>query len=152
MGIVDDETRFLKAIARRLKLRGLDVRTASNGPDALDLARREAFEVALLDLKMPGMDGAQLLQALKRLDPLLEVVILTGHGSQRGAAELSALGAFGYLPKPYELNRLTGVLAAAFAERQRRRYANDAARLARLPPEEEDPLVRLQALRALDRD
>jgi len=150
--IVDDETRFLKTIARRLRLRGLDVSTASNGPDAIALARGREFDVALLDLKMPGMDGSQVHRALKEVDPLIETIILTGHGSLRGAVELSRLGAFGYLPKPYELDKLLDALAHAFAQRLRNMHAGQPEIVERIDGlgQVEDPLERLRQLATLD--
>lgn len=125
--IVDDETKFLQAIASRLRLRGFDVATASNGADALELAHRQAFHVALVDLKMPGMDGGQVLAALKQLQPFVEAVILTGHGVLESAVEMSALGAFACLPKPYELDRLLLTLQQAYVCRLKRRFSGNPA-------------------------
>jgi len=95
--IVDDESRFLEAIATRLRKRGFDVRTATNGRDAIALAKDEKFDIALLDLKMPGMDGSEVLRVLKSEHEYLEAIILTGHGSLESAVELTKLGAFSYL-------------------------------------------------------
>ena len=150
--IVDDETRFLEAIARRLERRGLDVRTATNGPDAIDLARREKFDVALVDLKMPGMEGGEVLRRLKAEHQFLEVVILTGHGSLESAVELTKLGAHSYLPKPYELEKLIEVLADAYRTRLEKKFAADAARTARVLElaTGSSPLGVLRALRELD--
>ncbi len=139
--IVDDETQFLEAIAKRLRKRGLEVHTASNGPDAIALAGREKFDIALLDLKMPGMDGnfpwhiifgmdgSQVLKELKQKHKHLEAVILTGHGSLESAVELTKLGAFSYLPKPYELEKLVETLKAAYEARLKRKFAADERKL-----------------------
>ncbi len=108
--IVDDETRFLKAVAQRLTKRGFQVQTASNGTDAIESARREKFDIALLDLKMPGMNGVQVLDVLREEHQFLEAVVLTGHGSLESAVDLTKRGAFSYLPKPYELEKLIEVL------------------------------------------
>jgi DNA-binding NtrC family response regulator len=150
--IVDDETRFLNAIGKRLTRRGFDVRTASNGPDAIELARAEKFDVALLDLKMPGMEGGEVLKALKREHRFLEVIILTGHGSLESAVELTKLGAYGYLPKPYELDKLIEVLKDAFQERLRKKFAADQARTEQIVAMAtgESPLGILRKLRELD--
>ncbi|HKJ91593.1 MAG TPA: response regulator [Longimicrobiales bacterium] len=123
--IVDDETRFLDAIARRLAKRGFDVATATNGHDAVQLAHNEKFDLALLDLKMPGMDGGQVLRTLKQEHRFLEAVILTGHGSLDSAVELTKLGAFGYLPKPYEMDKLVDVLKDAYQARLQKKFAAD---------------------------
>jgi len=152
--IVDDETRFLDAIGKRLTRRGFDVRTASNGPDAIELARNEKFDVALLDLKMPGMEGGEVLKALKAEHRFLEVIILTGHGSLESAVELTKLGAFSYLPKPYELDKLIEVLKDAYQERLRRKFEADEARTRKIVAMAtgESPLGILRRLRELDDD
>jgi len=152
--IVDDEARFLQAIAHRLSKRGFDVRTASNGLEALQAARFEQFDIALLDLKMPGMDGGELLRELKAEHAFLEAIILTGHGSLESAVELTKLGAFSYLPKPYELDKLIETLKDAYRARLEKKFAADQARI--------DEIVKiatgrsalgiLRRLRALDDD
>ncbi|MGD8278120.1 MAG: response regulator [Gemmatimonadota bacterium] len=152
--IVDDETRFLDAIGKRLTRRGFDVRTASNGPDAIELARTEKFDVALLDLKMPGMEGGEVLKALKAEHRFLEVIILTGHGSLESAVELTKQGAFSYLPKPYELDKLIEVLKDAFQERLRKKFEADRVRTEKIVAMAtgESPLGILRRLRELDDD
>ena len=130
--IVDDETRFLDAIAKRLRKRGFDVRTAANGPDAIALARDEKFDIALLDLKMPVMDGGQLLTVLKQEHQFLEAIILTGHGSLESAVELTKLGAFGYLPKPYELDKLIESLKEAYETRLKNKFAANEETMQRI--------------------
>ncbi|MFH1892473.1 MAG: response regulator, partial [Candidatus Zixiibacteriota bacterium] len=79
--IVDDELKFLDSIAKRLELRDFDITKATNGEQALEIARRERFDLVLLDLKMPGLNGKQVLEILKKEHKYLEVIILTGHGS-----------------------------------------------------------------------
>jgi len=150
--IVDDESRFLEAIATRLRKRGFDVRTAGNGPDALALARQEKFDIALLDLKMPGMDGGALLKHLKDEHQFLEAIILTGHGSLESAVQLTKLGAFSYLPKPYELDKLIETLKDAYEARLRKKFAADEVRMQRIlaASTSESPLAILRTLRELD--
>jgi len=150
--IVDDETRFLKAIATRLSKRGFDVRTAENGTDAVNLARSEKFDIALLDLKMPGMDGSEVLRILKEEHEFLEAIILTGHGSLESAVELTKLGAFSYLPKPYELDKLVQVLKEAYQARLQKKFESDQAKLEKIAAlaEGESPLGILRKLRELD--
>ncbi len=150
--IVDDESRFLNAIATRLRKRGFDVETATNGPDAISLAREQKFDLALLDLKMPQMDGSQVLRILKDEHEFLEAIILTGHGSLESAVELTKLGAFGYLPKPYELDRLIEVLKDAYEERLKKKFAADQKRIGQIVAavEGESPLGILRKLRELD--
>jgi len=150
--IVDDETRFLNAIAKRLTKRGFDVRTASNGRDAIALADQERFDIALLDLKMPGMDGGEVLKVLKQAHQFLEAIILTGHGSLDSAVELTKLGAFSYLPKPYELEKLIEVLKDAYEARLKKKFAADEAKMEKILAlaTGESPLGILRKMRALD--
>jgi len=150
--IVDDETRFLEAIAKRLTKRGFDVRTASNGADAIEMARSEKFDIALLDLKMPGIDGGQVLRVLKEEHQFLEAIMLTGHGSLESAVELTKLGAFSYLPKPYELEKLIDVLKEAYETRLKKKFASDQAKMDKIVAlaSGESPLGILRRLRELD--
>lgn len=127
--IVDDEVKFLDSIAQRLRLRGFDVTTAVSGAEALGAAGAGKFDLALLDLKMPGMDGTEVLKRLKEEHKYLEVIILTGHGSLDSAVECTKLGAFGYLPKPYELENLLDVLRQAYEARLKKKFQQDQARM-----------------------
>jgi DNA-binding NtrC family response regulator len=127
--IVDDEEEFLESIAKRLEMRDFDVRTASRGAEAIEIAREEKFDLALLDLKMPGMDGKQVLEALKSEHKYIEVIILTGHGSVDSAIDCTKLGAFGYLPKPYELEKLLDTLQQAYRSRMEKKFQTDQERM-----------------------
>jgi DNA-binding NtrC family response regulator len=150
--IVDDEIQFLESIAKRLELRDFDVTRASNGMQAVEAARQGKFDLALLDLKMPGMDGKQVLEILKKEHKYLEVIILTGHGSVDSAVECTKLGAFGYLPKPYELEKLLDTLKEAYHTRMRKKFQADqdrAAKIAELATGS-SPLAILRELRKLD--
>ena len=150
--IVDDEVRFLDAIARRLSMRDFEVTKATNGAEALAAAASSKFDVALLDLKMPGMDGRQVLESLKAEHEFLEVIILTGHGSLDSAVECTKLGAFGYLPKPYEFDKLLETLKDAYEHRLRRKFDRDQKRADELAKIAlgNSPLAILRRLRELD--
>ena len=152
--IVDDEVKFLESIAQRLEMRDFDVTTATNGPDAVDIAKDEKFDLALLDLKMPGMDGQQVLEILKKEHRFLEVIILTGHGSVDSAVECTKLGAFSYLPKPYELDKLLEVLRQAYEARLSKKFQADTERMEKLSKiaQGSSPLGILRAMRELDDD
>jgi two-component system NtrC family response regulator len=130
--IVDDEIKFLDSIAKRLELRGFVVTKATNGMDALEIARTERFDIALLDLKMPGLNGRQVLEILKKEHKFLEVIILTGHGSIDSAVECTRLGAFDYLPKPYELDRLLDKIQKAYEARLLKKFESDQDRMKRI--------------------
>lgn len=127
--IVDDEVKYLDSISKRLELRDFDVTKASSGREAVEAARTGKFDLALLDLKMPGMDGREVLEILKQEHQFLEVIILTGHGSIDSAVECTKLGAFGYLSKPYELDKLLEVLKDAYEARLRKKFSSDQKRM-----------------------
>lgn len=150
--IVDDEVKFLDSIAQRLELRGFDVTKAKSGLEAIEAAKTGKFDLALLDLKMPGMDGTQVLEILKKEHKYLEVIILTGHGSVDSAVECTKLGAFSYLPKPYELEMLLEKLKEAFQERLRKKFETDQARMDKIAKlaAGSSPLGILRELRKLD--
>jgi DNA-binding NtrC family response regulator len=116
---VDDEEKFLKGMTQRLELRDLIVHSFSNGTDALRSAETETYDVALIDLKMPEMDGEELLTKLKQMNPAPEVVILTGHGSEDSAVRTLREGAYEYLMKPCELDELISAITRAYAKRLR---------------------------------
>jgi len=150
--IVDDEVKFLDSIAKRLELRDFDVTKATNGEEALEAARGAKFDLALLDLKMPGMDGKQVLELLKTEHKYLEVIILTGHGSLDSAVECTKLGAFDYLPKPYELDKLLDILKKAYEVRLQKKFRTDEQRIERIKELAAGPsaLSILRELRKLD--
>ena len=152
--IVDDELRFLENLARRLMLRGFDVTTAVNGTEALAAADRHDFDVALVDLKMPGMSGDVLLQRLKVSHPLTEVIILTGHGSTEAAAHCTEAGSYSYLQKPCETQVLLETVKDAYQQRVARKLGIDGTRMEGLlrGTTGKDPLDILQRLRELEEE
>jgi DNA-binding NtrC family response regulator len=113
--IVDDELDYLHVLQKRLAKRGLEVVTAGSGSQAIQMLRDHQFEVAVLDLKMQDMDGIEVLKIFKKMDPRLEVIMLTGHGSEQAARDGIALGAFDYLTKPCDLEVLFERIQAAAA-------------------------------------
>ena len=116
--LVDDEIGYLDVLCKRLKKREFDVTTAYSGAEAIRAVRDRDFDVAVVDLKMEDMDGIELLKILKQMLPSLQVIMLTGHGSERAARNGISLGAFDYLLKPIDLDALLErVLAAAGLER-----------------------------------
>jgi DNA-binding NtrC family response regulator len=119
--VVDDEVRFLEAISKRLTMRDFDVTAVSSGQEALDLADTQEFDLALVDLKMPGIPGEEVLDTLKKKHPFIEVIILTGHGSVESAVECTRAGSYGYLQKPAETEELMEVLKTAYQRRVQRK-------------------------------
>ena len=152
--IVDDEVRFVDSIGRRLEMRDFAVTKAYNGQESVDAARTAKFDLALLDLKMPGMDGKQVLEILKSEHKHLEIIILTGHGSLDSAVECTKLGAYGYLPKPYELDKLLDVLREAYQARLTKKFDADQARMEKIAKIAmgQSALGILRELRELDDD
>ncbi len=118
MMLVDDEERFLSTTQKLLSRKGYDVLTASSGTEALDLLRTHNIHVVILDVKMPGMDGIQTLNAIKRNYPLVEVIMLTGHGTIDSAVEGLQSGATDYLTKPTDVQDLIEKAEVAFSKRQ----------------------------------
>jgi DNA-binding NtrC family response regulator len=104
--LVDDEEDFRTTLASRLKKRDIDVTDVGSGNEAIELIREKSFDVAVLDIKMPGMDGIETLRHLKKIAPLVEVILLTGHGSVEAGIEGMRLGAYDYLMKPYNVKDL----------------------------------------------
>ncbi len=98
--IVDDEKDFVEMFSLRLKEQGEKVSTAHSGKDALKVLDNQIIDVVILDIRMPGMDGIDTLKQIKTLHPIVEVIMLTGHGSTETAVEGMKLGAFDYLMKP----------------------------------------------------
>ena len=125
---VDDEEKFLKGMTERLKLRDLMVHSFNNGPDALAAAKKETYDVALLDLKMPGIDGIEVLRRVKKDHPNVEVVILTGHGYEEDERTCTELGAFTFLRKPVDIDTLSEALKAAYQQaRERKEKLSDGS-------------------------
>lgn len=120
--LVDDERQFLETICKRLELRNFEVTPVSSGEEAIEAARKNEFEIALVDLKMPGMSGEQVLETLKKEHNFLEVIILTGHGSIDSAIRSTKLGAYYYLQKPCELEMLLQVLKEAYQKRIKKKH------------------------------
>ena len=115
--LVDDEEGYLEVLSKRMAKRGLSVLTAESGAAGIQALRRYDVDVAVVDLKMEDMDGLELLKIFKKMDPDLNVIILTGHGSEKAAREGLALGAFDYLTKPCDLNELLEKIGQAFSAR-----------------------------------
>ena len=104
--LVDDEEGYVHVLANRLRRRNFDVTKALSGTEAIQILRSRDFDVVILDLKMEDMDGIEVLKIMKKMVPQIEVIMLTGHGSEKAAKEGMALGAFDYLTKPCELAEL----------------------------------------------
>ena len=103
---VDDEVEFLDTLLKRMKKRNVNVSGVKSGEEAIKFVDQEQVDVVVLDVRMPGMDGIETLRQLKKRDPLIEVIMLTGHASVEVAVEGMELGAFDYLMKPMDIDEL----------------------------------------------
>lgn len=117
--LVDDEERSLATIKKILTRRGYNVVTANSGQDSLNMLHDFDIHVVILDVKMPGMDGMETLRAIKREFPIVEVIMLTGHGTIESAAEGLKAGATDYLVKPVDIDELIKKAEQAFDKRSR---------------------------------
>jgi DNA-binding NtrC family response regulator len=115
--MVDDEEDFVKTLAERMKMRDLDSDVALDGEQALQLVEDQVPDVMVLDLKMPGIDGMEVLRRVRQAYPQVQVVILTGHGSEKDEAEAKRLGAYAYLQKPVDLEKLIQTLRNAYKKK-----------------------------------
>ncbi len=150
--LVDDEVKFLESIAKRLELKDIDVTTATNGKEAIASAEKGLFDVAIVDFQMPGMDGTQVLKSLKDNHKYLEIIMLTGHASIDSAVECTKLGAFKYLEKPYDFEKLVEVIKEAYEARLKKKFEHDQKRIAEIQrlSISASPLGLLRALANLD--
>jgi len=114
--LVDDEVEFAATLAERLQIRGYDAKSVYCAEDAFITAESDPPDVVLLDLKMPGMNGIEVLKKLKQISPSTEVILLTGHGSEQCASEWAASGATDYAIKPVEIDALTAKIERAKAK------------------------------------
>ena len=111
--VVDDEQDFLDSIVKRLELRGIEVDGVGTGAAALELLTSKQVDVVVLDIKMPGMDGIEVLRQIRVSHPGVEVIVLTGHASQEFRELGRELEAFDYLIKPVRLDTLLDRIQAA---------------------------------------
>jgi DNA-binding NtrC family response regulator len=130
--MVDDEVKFLDTITRRLELKFFQITTATNGGDAIEAAEKGQFDVAVIDLQMPEIDGVQVLKILKMNHKFLEVIILSGHATVKTAVECSKLGAFEILEKPCEFEKLVQVLKEAYEQRLKKKFEKDQLRIKKI--------------------
>ena len=112
--LVDDEVAFANNIAKLISKRGYDIITVYNGESAVQAVEEHDFDVIVLDLKMPGMDGMSALKLIKGKKPEVEVIILTGHGSFESGIDGMQLGAFDFIMKPVRFDDLYEKIRQAF--------------------------------------
>jgi len=152
--MVDDEVKFLESLAKRLVLKNFDVTTAATGKEAIESAEKGFFDVAVVDFQMPGMDGVQVLNALKERHKYLEIIMLTGHATVDSAVECTKLGAFKYLEKPYDFEKLVAVVKEAYEARLKKKFEHNQKRMEEIQKLSisSSPLGLLRAMARLDDD
>ena len=111
--LVDDEKDFVEMLGLRLEEAGENVTSAYSGQECLKVLKKKEIDVVILDILMPGMDGIATLKQIKNRFPLVEVIMLTGHGTTESAVKGMKLGAFDYLLKPAHFGELTAKLESA---------------------------------------
>ncbi|MBC8876469.1 MAG: response regulator [Planctomycetes bacterium] len=127
--LVDDEAEFLEYLKSRLESRGLTVFSAASGLDALRTVDQQRIDVVVLDVRMPGIGGLEVLRKTKQKHPLVEVIMLSGNATVESAIDGLKLGAFDYVTKPCDMSDLLEKINAAYA---RKETAEEKIRLARL--------------------
>ena len=126
--LVDDEVVFTDNMSTLLEARGYIVTAVNNGESAIRALEESKFDVMVLDLKMPGMDGMEVLAEVRRLRPLIQVIMLTGHGTIESAVEGLQQGAYDYLLKPYDFESLFEKLQEAVEKKRAQELKIQAAR------------------------
>lgn len=114
--LVDDEHEFVNTLSERIQMRELGADVALNGEQALEFVSNEVPDVMVLDLRMPGIDGMEVLRRVKKQYPNVQVIILTGHGTDKDEEEARRLGAFDYLQKPVEVDTLVSKIRKAYKQ------------------------------------
>ncbi|MBN1104180.1 MAG: response regulator [Deltaproteobacteria bacterium] len=131
--VVDDEKDFLETLVNRFQKREIDATGVTSGEEAIDLMRKRLFDVVILDIKMPGgMDGIQALREMKQIQPLAEVILLTGHATVESSIQGMKLGAFDFLIKPVHMEDILVKLAQAFEKKDAHEQKIRSARIKEL--------------------
>ena len=112
--MVDDEEQFRRTTSKIMARKGYEITSAGSGEEAIDILRKTPHDVVVLDIKMPGMDGHETLEELKKIDPDVPVIMLTGHGALDSARESLKRGAFDYLNKPCDMDLLAAKIQDAY--------------------------------------
>jgi DNA-binding NtrC family response regulator len=115
--LVDDEEDFRTTLAARLQRRNIEISDVESGEEAVASLKNNSFDVAIVDIKMPGMDGIETLKHIKKIDPLIEVILLTGHASVEAGIEGIKSGAYDYVIKPCNINDLLDKIEDAHRRR-----------------------------------
>lgn len=124
--LVDDEVEFIELMSQRLETRGLKVVTVASGEEAIAEVADHSFDVAVVDLAMPGIDGIETLKQIKKVRPDVEVIMLTGQATVKSGIDAMKHGALDFLEKPVIINDLLEKIWKAKRERMRALEAKTA--------------------------
>ncbi|MBU1230049.1 MAG: response regulator [Proteobacteria bacterium] len=116
--LVDDESDFVETMAKRFGIRKMPIDTARSGQEALELLAAQDYDVVILDVRMPGMDGLETLREIREKNPLTEVIMLTGHASLEAGMQGMNLGAYDYILKPADFDELLDKVRTAFERKE----------------------------------
>jgi DNA-binding NtrC family response regulator len=131
--LVDDEVPFVETMTKRLSKRNLKILKSFSGTEALEVLKTDnSVDVVILDVKMPGMDGIETLREMRSRHPLVEVIMLTGHGTLESGIEGMKLGAFDYLTKPCDIDQLMSKVLEAKSKKSRHEEKITQARIAEI--------------------
>ena len=114
--LIDDEEEFASTLAERLELRGYVAKIAGNGESGISLITNDSFDIVILDLMMPGLNGIDTLKQIKAINKNLPVILLTGHGSIKEGTEGMGIGAFDFLIKPLDIKELINKIQLAISD------------------------------------
>ncbi len=114
--IVDDEEELVSVLAERLEFRGILAKAVCSGAEAIECAREQEFDMALVDVKMPSMSGMDTMLRIKEMQPLIKVILMTGHGDSTEVSEHLARGAYDYVAKPIQIDDLIAKITRATDE------------------------------------
>jgi CheY-like chemotaxis protein len=128
--LVDDEKEFVESLSERLELRNLEADVAYDGEEALEALKQGKHDVMVLDLRMPGIDGIEVLRRAKKRNPDVQIVVLTGHGTEKDEEQAKKLGAFAYLKKPVDIDHLVGTLNKVWGRLKKSKNAVDSVIMA----------------------
>lgn len=119
--LVDDEPDFLEAMAARMQVRGVEVTTTTSTIDALNIVESESFDVIVMDMMMPEMEGLEALKALKDLKPETQIILLTGYATREAEIEALKLGAVDFMEKPADIEQLLEKIKEARSKKVNRK-------------------------------
>ena len=115
--LVDDEKDFIEALGERMENRGMNVSTTTSAKDAIKMVEEETYDAIVLDLQMPEMDGIEALKAIKKINPDMQVILLTGHATVEKGIEVMKLGAMDLIEKPADIEAITEKIKKAQANK-----------------------------------